>query len=126
VIGRREVITLLGGAAAAWPRGAAVQKEKIPRIGFLVAASEAGFASRIEAVRAGLRDLGYIEGRNITYVYRWADEYYDRLPALADELVRAISTSCWLTARPAPAQQRMPRRSSPSSWRTAAMTSLRV
>src|SRR5262245_54416998 len=87
---RREFITLLGGAAAAWPLTAhAQQAGKVPRIGFLGAASPSTFASRLEGFRQGLRDFGYIEGATITVEYRWAEGRYERLPELAAELVRS-------------------------------------
>ena len=86
---RREFITLLGGAAA-WPLAARAQQAgKVPRIGFLGAASPSTFASRLEGIRLGLRDFGYVEGTNITIEYRWAEGRYERLPELAAELVRS-------------------------------------
>src|SRR5260370_16095785 len=86
---RREVITLLGGAAA-WPVAARAQRaSKVAHIGFLGAVSEAGYARHVAALRDGLRDLGYTEGKNIMISYRWANGNYDRLPALAAELVRS-------------------------------------
>jgi putative ABC transport system substrate-binding protein len=86
---RREFITLLGGAAA-WPLAARAQQAgRVPRIGFLGAASPSTFASRLEGIRLGLRDFGYVEGTNITIEYRWAEGRYERLPELAAELVRS-------------------------------------
>jgi len=66
----------------------AQQQSKVWRIGFLGAASASGFARWVEALRAGLRDLGYVEGKNIVIEFRWAEEKYERLPELAAELVR--------------------------------------
>ena len=87
---RREFITLLAGAAAAWPLTArAQQPRKVPRIGFLGPLSAFSHASRLEAVQQGLRDHGYIEGTNLTIEYRWAEGRYERLPELARELVRS-------------------------------------
>jgi putative ABC transport system substrate-binding protein len=88
MIKRREFITLLGGAAAAWPGAVGAQQAKVARIGFLGLVSAASHASRVTALRAGLRDLGWIEGRNILIEFRWAEGNYDRLPELAAELVR--------------------------------------
>src|SRR5262245_46001952 len=85
---RRAFITLLGGAAAAWPLAASAQQQtKIARIGILGLASAAAVAPYVNAVRAGLRDLGYIEGTNLIIEYRFGDGNYDRLPNLAARLV---------------------------------------
>ena len=85
---RRDLIVLLGGAAAAWPLAArAQQADKVARIGSLRHGSAAANADRIEAMRAGLRQLGYVEGKNIVIEFRWA-ETVDQLPELATELVR--------------------------------------
>lgn len=85
---RREFITLVGGATV-WPLAAhAQQPTKVARIGFLGATSASSWASRVEAFRLGLRDLGYVEGKNIIIEFRWAEEEYDQLPVLAAELVR--------------------------------------
>jgi putative ABC transport system substrate-binding protein len=87
-IGRRELIAALGGAAAAWPCVVrAQQPAKVARIGFLGLGPASAWSSRVEALRAGLRDLGYVEGKNIVIEFRWADSV-EQLPALAAELVR--------------------------------------
>jgi len=85
---RRRFLTLVGSAAAGWPLGVHAQQRGIPVVGFLGAPSASGWADRVEALRAGLRDLGYVEGKNIIIEFRWAEEHYDRLAGLADELVR--------------------------------------
>jgi putative ABC transport system substrate-binding protein len=85
---RRQFVTLLGGAVAAWPCAARAQRIKHARIGFLGLVSPSSHAARVAALRAGLRDLGWVEGRNIEIEFRWAEGNYDRLPALAQELVR--------------------------------------
>lgn len=85
---RREFIAALGGAAVAWPLAAqAQQPARVARIGYLGFGTAAAFASRVETLRAGLRDLGYVEGKNIVIDFRWA-EGVDRLRELAAELVR--------------------------------------
>jgi putative ABC transport system substrate-binding protein len=85
---RRKFITLLGGGAAGWPHAACAQQQtKIARIGILGLASAAAVAPYVNAVRAGLRDLGYIEGKNLIIEYRFGDGNYDRLPNLAGQLV---------------------------------------
>jgi putative tryptophan/tyrosine transport system substrate-binding protein len=87
---RRDFITLLGGAAVAWPIAArAQQRSKIPRIGYLdpVSRSSRMAAVWVEAFRSGLHDLGYVEGKNIIIEYRWSEGEYDRLAALTAELV---------------------------------------
>ena len=85
---RRDVVTILCAAAASSPRVTRAQLPKIARIGYLGLVSASSHARRVEAFRAGLQDLGYIENRTISIEFRWAEGKYDRLPALAAELVR--------------------------------------
>ena len=84
---RRALITLIGGTAWWPPAAAAQQATKTARIGYLGFGSASAFANRVEAMRAGLRDLGYVEGKNIVIEFRWA-EGVDQLGELAAELVR--------------------------------------
>jgi putative ABC transport system substrate-binding protein len=84
---RREVIALLGGAAAAWPLGAGAQQPSLPVIGFLNSASPGTFASYVASFHVGLREAGFVEGQNVRIEYRWAEGRYDRLSMLATELV---------------------------------------
>jgi ABC-type uncharacterized transport system substrate-binding protein len=85
---RREFITLLGGAAAGWPMAVGAQQQAVPVVGFLHPSSPEPFGHIVNGFRRGLNDTGFVEGQNVAIEYRWARDEYDRLLALAAELVQ--------------------------------------
>src|SRR5215204_5818388 len=84
---RRDFISLLGSAPTAWPLALCAQQAAMPVIGFLSGVSPGPFAQRLAAFRQGLNETGTVEGQNVAIEYRWAEDQYDRLPALATDLV---------------------------------------
>jgi putative ABC transport system substrate-binding protein len=84
---RRDFIKVIVGSTAAFPLAARAQQPSLPVIGFLGSTSLDEYALRLRAFRQGLKDAGYVEGQNVTIEYRWADDQYNRLPAMAAELV---------------------------------------
>jgi len=94
---RRELVLALGGAAVTWPIAARAQQAPMPAVGFLHSASMRNYELQLNGFREGLANAGYVEGRNVTIEYRWAESQLDRLPALAADLVRrpvAVIAAC--------------------------------
>jgi putative tryptophan/tyrosine transport system substrate-binding protein len=112
---RRAFISLIGGAAAAWPIAAQAQQARTPVLGFLGSAAEADYKTTTTALRRGLNEAGYVEKKNLLIDYRWADFQYERLPALAAELVKrpvdAIFATGSVVSALAPNRRRRPPRS---------------
>ena len=84
---RRDFIILLAGAMGGWPSAVRAQQKAMPVIGYLSSGSPGSFAPFGAAFRHGLSEIGYVEGQSVAIEFRWAEGHYDRLPALADELV---------------------------------------
>jgi putative ABC transport system substrate-binding protein len=84
---RRDFIAVIAGAATAWPLAVRAQQPVMPVVGYLSSATSAGFAQLVRAFRQGLSETGYVEGRNVTFQFRWAEGQDDRLPALVADLV---------------------------------------
>ena len=109
---RREFITLIGGAAVAWPLAARAQRESVPVVGVLSSQSQESESAFLAEWRKALNETGYVGGRNVVFEYRFADGQGDRLPMLAAELVRRqVAVLVANTTPPAIAAKRRPRRS---------------
>ena len=122
-LGRPQVITLLSGAAVTWPLVARAQQPKVYRIGLLETVSVTQNAANYNALRQGLRELGYVEGQNLVIDYRSADGRTGRFPDLATELVRRNVDLMITRGTPAASPPRMRRQRFRSSWQLPAIQS---
>jgi putative tryptophan/tyrosine transport system substrate-binding protein len=111
---RRDFLSVIAGATA-WPLHARAQQTSLPVVGFLNSASSNGYASMAAAFKRGLKEAGYAEGQNVTIEYRWADNQYERLPALAADLVNRRVNLIFANSPSIPRLWRQPRRSRSSS-----------
>src|SRR6516162_578787 len=98
---RREFITLLGGAAAACPLAVHAQQSALPVIGFLDVRSPEAMGDRLVVFRQGLKEMGFVEGDNVTIAYRWGENRTERLPELVPDLVRLKAAVIITTGPPA-------------------------
>jgi putative tryptophan/tyrosine transport system substrate-binding protein len=99
---RREFVTLIGGAVAAWPLAALAQQPAVPVIGYLSGGSQAANVDTVASFLRGLCDGGYVEGRNVAIEYRWAENRLERLPALAADLVQRRVAVIFTSGKPGP------------------------